>query len=135
MPTSGRPYSCKDAWGLSDREAGTPNTLDTRFRLGSMNKMFTAVATLQLIEAGKLALDDPIGAYVLDHPNDDVARKVTVRHLLTHTGGTGDIFGPEFDRNRLTLREHDDYVELFGGRGPAFGPGARSSTRITGSSC
>jgi D-alanyl-D-alanine carboxypeptidase len=49
----------EDAWGPADREAGTPNTPDTRFRIGSMNKMFTAVATLQLVEAGKLVLDDP----------------------------------------------------------------------------
>ena len=62
-----------------------------------MNKMFTAVATLQLVEAGKLALDDPIGKHLPDYPNKEVAAKVTVRHLLTHTGGTGDIFGPEFE--------------------------------------
>ena len=115
----------QDAWGLADREAGTENTPDTRFRLGSMNKMFTSVATLQLVEAGKLALDDPIGKHLPDYPNKDVASKVTVRHLLTHTGGTGDIFGPQFDQNRLKLREHSDYVELFGDRGPRFEPGAR----------
>ncbi len=90
------------AYGLADRERGISNTLDTRFRIGSMNKMFTAVATLQLVEAGKLALDDPVGKHLRDYPNKDVASKVTVRHLLTHTGGTGDIFGPEFDRNILT---------------------------------
>jgi D-alanyl-D-alanine carboxypeptidase len=66
-----------------------------------MNKMFTAVATLQLVEDGKLALDDPVGKHLPKYPNKDVASKVTVRHLLTHTGGTGDIFGPEFDQNRL----------------------------------
>ena len=44
------------AWGLADRESGTANTPTTRFRIGSMNKTFTAVATLQLVEAGKLAL-------------------------------------------------------------------------------
>ena len=71
-----------------------------------MNKMFTAVATLQLVEAGKLALDDPIGKHLPDYPNKEVAAKVTVRHLLTHTGGTGDIFGPEFEQHRLQLREH-----------------------------
>ena len=49
---------------------------------------------------------------------------MTVRHLLTHTGGTGDIFGPEFDANRLTLRDHSDYVALFGSRALAFEPGA-----------
>jgi len=115
----------EDAWGLADRESGTPTTPDTRFRIGSMNKMFTAVATLQLVEAGKLALDDPIGQHLVDYPNEEVATKVTVRHLLTHTGGTGDIFGPQFDSNRLELREHKDYVDLFGPRGLAFEPGTR----------
>ena len=72
---------------------------------------------MQLVEAGKLALDDPIGKYLPDYPNKDVAAKVTVRHLLTHTGGTGDIFGPDFEANRLTLREHADYLKLYGSRG------------------
>ena len=90
-----------DAWGRADRTAGIANTPATRFRIGSMNKMFTAVATLQLVEAHKLALDDPIGKHLPGYPNKQVAAKVTVRHLLTHSGGTGDIFGPEFDQHRL----------------------------------
>ena len=113
------------ASGKADRERGIANTVETRFRVGSMNKMFTAVATLQLVEAGKLALDDPVGKHLRGYPNSDVATKVTVRHLLTHTGGTGDIFGPEYDRNRLQLREHADYVRLYGSRAPDFPPGAR----------
>lgn len=113
------------AWGRANRETGAPVTLDTQFRIGSMNKMFTSVAILQLVEAGKLKLDDPIGKYLTDYPNQDVASKVTVRHLLTHTGGTGDIFGPEFRTNRLTLKEHGDYLKLYGSRGLEFEPGAR----------
>jgi CubicO group peptidase (beta-lactamase class C family) len=112
------------AWGLANRETGAPVTLDTRFRIGSMNKMFTSVATLQLVEAGKLSLDDPIGKILPDYPNKEVA-KVTVRQLLSHTGGTGDIFGPEFDKNRLTLRELGDYLKLYGSRGLTHEPGAR----------
>ena len=54
-----------------------------------------------------------------------MAAKVTVRHLLTHTGGTGDIFGPEFDQHRLQLREHRDYLKLYGSRGLTQEPGAR----------
>jgi D-alanyl-D-alanine carboxypeptidase len=111
------------AWGRANRETGAPVTPDTRFRIGSMNKMFTSVATLQLVEAGKIALDDPIGKYLADYPNKDVASKVTVRHLLTHTGGTGDIFGPEFEKNRLTLRAHSDYLKLYGSRGLTHEPG------------
>jgi CubicO group peptidase (beta-lactamase class C family) len=113
------------AYGLADRERGIANTLETRFRIGSMNKMFTAVATLQLVEAGKLALDDTVGKHLRDYSNRDVATKVTVRHLLTHTGGTGDIFGVEFEHHRLQLREHDDYVRLYGSRAPRFEPGSR----------
>jgi D-alanyl-D-alanine carboxypeptidase len=115
----------EEAWGRADRRAGAANTPRTRFRLGSMNKMFTAVAAMQLVERGKLALDEPIGTYLRDYPNKDVASKVTLRHLLTHTGGTGDIFGPEFELNRLKLRAHGDYVKLYGSRSLNHEPGAR----------
>jgi D-alanyl-D-alanine carboxypeptidase len=54
------------ARGKADREAGIDNTLDTRFRIGSMNRMFTAVATLQLVERGKLSLDDALGKILGD---------------------------------------------------------------------
>jgi CubicO group peptidase (beta-lactamase class C family) len=114
-----------DAYGLADRERDIENTLETRFRIGSMNKMFTAVATLQLVEEGKLALDDPIGKHLRGYPNKDVASKVTVLHLLTHTGGTGDVFGPDFAHMFWTLREHSDYVKLYGTRPPSFEPGSR----------
>jgi D-alanyl-D-alanine carboxypeptidase len=90
-----------------------------------MYKMFTAVATLQLVEAGKLALDDTVLEHLPDYPNRDFARTVTVRHLLTHTGGAGDIFGAEFARRRLELREHADYVALYGSRAAEFPPGVQ----------
>lgn len=48
-----------------------------------------------------------------------------MRHLLTHTGGTGDIFGPEFTKKRLELRTLGDYVKLYGARGLQFEPGSR----------
>ncbi len=115
----------EQAYGLADREHNIPNKLDTRFRIGSMNKMFTAVAVLQLAEAGKLKLTDPLGKYLTDYPNRDIATKVTIHHLLTHTGGTGDFFGPEFDKHRLELRTLQDYVTLYGKRGPEFEPGSK----------
>src|SRR6185369_756873 len=111
------------AYGLADREKKTPNTLKTRFRLGSMNKMFTAVATLQLVQEGKLDLKAPFGNYLTGYSNKDLASRVTIEQLLTHTGGTGDIFGPEFDKNRLELKTLQDYVKLYGNRGPEFAPG------------
>ncbi|HEU4417890.1 MAG TPA: serine hydrolase domain-containing protein, partial [Planctomycetota bacterium] len=69
------------AWGLADRERKEPNRVDTRFRIGSMNKMFTAVSILQLVQAGKIKLTDPLGKYITDYPNKDIANKVTIHQL------------------------------------------------------
>lgn len=113
------------AYGLADREHRIPNTLHTRFGMASMGKMFTAVAVLQLVKAGKVRLDDPVGKYLTDYPNRQVASKVTIRELLNHTGGTGDIFGPEFSAHAPDLHTHEDYIHLFGSRPPRFEPGSR----------
>jgi CubicO group peptidase (beta-lactamase class C family) len=115
----------RKAYGLADREREIPNMVQTRFRIGSMNKMFTAVAILQLVEAGKVDLTAPLGTYLTDYPNREIADQVTIHHLLTHTGGTGDIFGPEFEAHREELRILADYVELYGERGPEFEPGSQ----------
>jgi CubicO group peptidase (beta-lactamase class C family) len=80
------------AYGMADRERKIPNALSTKSRIGSMNKMFTVVSILQLVQAGKITLDDPVGKYLTDYPNKEIATKVTIQHLLTHTGGTGDFF-------------------------------------------
>jgi D-alanyl-D-alanine carboxypeptidase len=113
------------AYGLADRKTGIPNTIGTRFRIGSMNKMFTAVAILQLVEAGKVKLTAPLRRYLPDYPNRKVAAQVTIHQLLTHTGGTGDIFGPAFDARRRQLRSLADNVKLYGKRGLEFVPGSR----------
>jgi hypothetical protein len=122
-------------YGLAARERRIPNTLRTRFRIGSMNKMFTAVATLQLVEAGKVQLTAPLGTYLPDYPNRDVATKVTIHQLLTHTGGTGDIFGPDFDAHRKELRTLADYVKLYGKRDSSSSRAAAGRTATTASSC
>jgi D-alanyl-D-alanine carboxypeptidase len=115
----------RHAYGLADRNRRIPNTIRTRFRIGSMNKMFTAVAILQLVEAGKVNLTAPLGTYLPDYPNHELATKVTIHQLLTHTGGTGDIFGPDFDAHRKELRTLADYVKLYGKRGLEFTPGSQ----------
>jgi CubicO group peptidase (beta-lactamase class C family) len=74
------------AWGMADTANHLRNTHDTQFCIASMGKMFTAVAVLQLVEQGKLALDGPIGQYWRNYPNPDLARRVTIRELLDHTG-------------------------------------------------
>lgn len=111
------------AWGPANRAVNKPNTLDTQFNLGSMNKMFTAVSILQLVEAGKVSLQATVGTYLPDYPNRDVAEKVTVRELLNHTGGTGDFFSPEWAAQKDSIREHADYLKLLGARGLDHEPG------------
>ena len=110
------------ACGYADRENKIPNTVDTKFRFGSMGKMFTGVAVLQAVQAGKIKLDDTIARFLPDYPNKEVAA-VTVYQLLTHTGGTGDIFSPEFEAHRQELKTLSDYVALYGERGVQFPPG------------
>ena len=105
-------------------DAGRPVTPDTRFTVASANKMLTAVAIAQLHEAGRLQFDDPIGKYLPDYPNKEMA-KVTIRQLLSHQGGTGDIgvLLPEEGANRAWARTIDDLMKLNGDRGPSFAPG------------
>lgn len=104
------------AWGEKNRELHERVRIDTRFRIGSINKALTAVAILQLVEQGRVALGDPIGAYLPDYPNRALAEQVTIGQLLTHTGATGDIFGPQFDQKRAELKSHADYIALYGQR-------------------
>lgn len=106
----------QSASGFADRASRVPVTMDTQFRIGSANKMFTAIGILQLVERGRIALDAPIGTYLTDYPNRDFARSVTIRQLLSHTGGAGDIFTPEYEAQRLQVRTLADYVRLFGNR-------------------
>jgi D-alanyl-D-alanine carboxypeptidase len=113
------------AHGFADRQGRVANSTTTRFRVGSMNKMFTAVAILQLVEGGKVKLDDPLATFLPDYPNADLARRVTVDQLLTHRGGTGDIFVPAYFANKDNIRTLDDYIALLGSRAVAFPPGER----------
>jgi CubicO group peptidase (beta-lactamase class C family) len=120
------------AWGLASRAWNAPNRMDTRFNLGSMNKMFTAVAIGQLLERGKVALDDKVGRYLPDFGNADVRARVTIRHLLTHTSGLGSFFNDEFEARKLRIREVRDYLPIIAHEKLAFEPGARWSYSNSG---
>lgn len=81
-----------DAWGDADREQKVANKPETSYDVGSIGKLFTQIAILQLVEAGKLKLDDTIGKYLTDYPTQDVAAKVTIRQLLLQSSGMTDVF-------------------------------------------
>jgi len=120
------------AWGQANRDFDAPNTVDTRFNLGSMNKTWTAVAIAQLVEDGTLAFDDPLAKFI-DYPNADTAAEIRIEHLLTHTSGLGSYFTDEFDRSaRKSLRSVDDFLGLATDEEPAFEPGTDRRYSNTG---
>ncbi len=113
------------AGGEADRRAGTPIGANTRFRLASVGKMFTAVAVLQLVEARKLGLDDPVGKYIKSPALAVASRKITIRQLLNHTSGLGNVFDDDFQKNSGKLRTLGHYVNLYGKQPLAFEPGTQ----------
>jgi CubicO group peptidase (beta-lactamase class C family) len=75
----------REAYGKANYEWDVPNTVETKFRLGSITKQFTSMAVMILAEQGKLAVDDPVSKHLDDCPA--AWEKVTIRHLLRHTSG------------------------------------------------
>jgi CubicO group peptidase (beta-lactamase class C family) len=71
--------------GIADRSTGAPVTRATVFNIGSVSKMLTATALMQLIERGQVGIDDPIQKYVPAFP--DEGAPITIKHLVTHTSG------------------------------------------------
>jgi CubicO group peptidase (beta-lactamase class C family) len=114
------------AYGRLDAEKDAPATVETRYNLASAGKMFTTVAILQQIAAGRLSLDTKLGAVLKDYPDPAFAGTVTVRHLLTHTAGTGEIalFGEENEANRAHVRSLADMIALRDRWPPDFAPGS-----------
>ncbi|HEX4945638.1 MAG TPA: serine hydrolase domain-containing protein [Blastocatellia bacterium] len=102
----------KGAYGMANKDFNVPNRIDTKFNLGSMNKMFTAVAIAQLVERGKLSFDDPLAKFLPDFPNKEDAEKIKIKHLLTHTAGLGGYFSPKWQQSsRAEYRTVDDMMK------------------------
>ena len=122
---NGQPVFRK-AYGLASREYDVPNRVDTRFNLGSINKIFTQIAIGQLIKQGKLSLDETIGKHLPDYPNNQARQSVTIKHLLDMSSGIGDIFNEKYRSTpKDRIRTNEDYLLLFAGEPLAFEPGTR----------
>jgi CubicO group peptidase (beta-lactamase class C family) len=118
----GKPFYTR-VYGLACKRYDVPNQLDTKFNLGSMNKMFTGVAIMQLVEQGKISLDDLVGKYLPDLPRPEIAEKVTIHHLLTHTSGMQD-FWDELDNSHWwKIRTVNQFAELIFDDTLLFEPG------------
>lgn len=111
------------AWGYADREAKTRNTIDTKFNIGSINKVFTKRAIEQLAAQSKLSMTDTVRKHLPDYPSE-VADRITIKQLLEHRSGLGDIFGPRFMAAPPSkLRELRDFLALFADQPLKFEPG------------
>jgi CubicO group peptidase (beta-lactamase class C family) len=119
---NGTPFFHK-AYGLANRDFDVPNRPDTKFNLGSINKVFTQVSIAQLAQQGKLSLSDTIRKHLPDYPSP-AADKITVRQLVTMTSGLGDFFGERYDATPKTkLRTLSDFLALFVNEPLLFEPG------------
>src|SRR6185436_5340070 len=116
----------KKGFGLANMEWNIPNTPETRFRLGSITKQFTATVILQLVEQGKIKLDGKLSDYLPDY-RKDVGEKVTIHHLLTHTSGIPSYtsqpgFFENVSRNPYKV---DEFVKKYASGNLEFEPGSK----------
>lgn len=113
--------------GLADRSFNVPIDHQTKFHVGSIDKMFTAVAIGQLVEAGKLSWNDTLAKLVPEYPDQATAKKITVWELLHHTAGLGDFLVPEYFEYSERYVNPVDYLGLIA-RQPLVGaPGKEFS--------
>ncbi len=120
----GIPVASKAA-GIANKATNLQNTLETRFNLGSLNKMFTSVAIAQLAQQGKLKFSDSINQHLPDYPNKEVGAKVTIHQLLTHTSGMGTYINDKYRAERATLTTVAAHFPLFVNDPLLFSPGEK----------
>jgi CubicO group peptidase (beta-lactamase class C family) len=120
-----------EAFGYASRTWQIPTTVETRFDTASITKLFTAVATLQLVERGAFGLDTSVIGY-LGLEGTGISPAVTPHHLLTHTSGIADDADEEageryedlfLERPNYSVLETEDYLPQFVGKPPNFAPG------------
>lgn len=111
-------------YGLANEEHDIPNKPNTKFRLGSITKQFTAVAILQLQEQGKLNVQDPVSKYIPNSP--EAWKKVTIHHLLSHTGGIPSYTStPDYVKQMRESAKPLDFMARFKDKPLEFDPGSK----------
>jgi CubicO group peptidase (beta-lactamase class C family) len=123
----------KKGFGQANMEWNIPNQPDTKFRLGSITKQFTAFLIVKLAEEGKIKLDVPITTYLPDYPKEN-GDKITIHHLITHTSGIPNYtsvpnFLKEKSRNPSSPEE---FVKTFNKLSLDFKPGEKFSYSNSG---
>lgn len=114
----------KSTFGYRDRNRKLSNSIDTLFNIGSLDKMFTAVAIAQLVQAGKINFKNKIVQYLPNYPKE-VAKKLSIHHLLTHQDGLPSYFNDKYIERKDTLDSVEKYLALFIDEPLLFKPGSK----------
>ena len=124
----------QSAYGLASKRFNVANNVETKFNLGSMNKMFTSIAIMQLVEAEKLSLDDKLSQFVdSSWLAEDVTKDIEIQHLLTHSSGLGNYFNRTYsETSKNAFRTLDDYKPLIENETLMFTPGTDNRYSNTG---
>lgn len=111
------------AAGLADPTRGVPMTMDTRLQIASATKLYTQIAVYQLVQRGRLSLDDTVGKFLPEYPNPTVRSTATVAQLLAHRSGIGSFWNAAWMERRASVMTVDDYLRLFWDDALLFPPG------------
>ncbi len=101
----------KKAYGMASKRFSVLNNVDTKFNIGSINKSFTQMAIAQLLEKNKIEIDETIGKYLADFP-EEIAEKVTIKHLLTMKSGMSSYWNDEWQTKWATIKTVDELIEI-----------------------
>ena len=121
------------SYGLANQEWKIPNTIDTKFLIGSVTKQFTSLLVLQLVQEGKIDLNKSIRTYLTDYPEKN-GNKISIHHLLTHTAGIPNYTEiPSFSQN-MTVKniKPEDFIKDYTGLDLEFEPGTKWNYSNTG---
>ncbi len=119
-------------YGYADREQKLQNTPETKFRIASLTKQFTAMLIMQLVEQGKIKLDAKLSDYLTYYRKDN-GDKITIHNLLTHTSGVPNYTSTEFMENHLTKSiTAKDLILTYGNGDLEFEPGSEYKYSNTG---
>jgi len=119
------------SYGSANYELNVPNTPQTKFRIGSITKPFTAIAIMQLQDKGLLNVTDTLNKYIPDYPNGN---EITIHHLLTHTSGIPSFTGfADFDKTVSVLPNTlEKLIESFKNKNLEFKPGEKFNYNNSG---
>jgi CubicO group peptidase (beta-lactamase class C family) len=125
LVSAGNSVIYQKAFGLANRDWNIDNTIDTKFRLGSVSKQFIGFVIIKLAEEGKFKLDDPVGQYISEFNSID-KKNITILNLLTHTSGIFDYTGMR-DFNSMVLYPEDSLVRMIASHKLNFKPSDKYS--------